>query len=211
MNLKKWLAAGIVVVTVLFLLPGITDELWLSVLLCGVIVVFFIAMLVKRMFDWEGGHKWTYGIAGVMVLYVGLAGFAGWYTYQQSQFQQEILPEIRATIDSDLIKVYSQEPLLHTLRKYHEEDHDRVDSLFMELYGDDIDDQGRFLPETVQGYNSPPYFYLEQAEADRVTIAGTSPFTDGNDPDFQNIDGESGKLQFTATVTKEGVRYERKN
>lgn len=210
MDLKKWLITGIAAVSILFLLPGVTGELWLSVLLGGIAVVIFFGMLLQTLFNKEGKNAYSLTLAVIMVLYLAFAGFSGWTSYQHSNFQHDILTDIRHTIDEDIIRVHTREPLLHTLRNFNEQDA-ALNSLFQDLYGDKIDNSGRFLFPYDDMNDEPPFLFVDELETDKISLVGLSTYTKGTDDGFENFDGSAGNIQFRATLTDGGIQYDREN
>jgi hypothetical protein len=157
-------------------------------------------------------------IAGLAVVLLIAGSSLQLYKQQQiSQLQRENLRVIRTSIGEGIIvadKIYG--PLLPILSAYHAQRNGvrkSISKVFRQRYAQDLSD-GTF--------NQYPRYPDNPMVMDAVTIV-TFPHDTlvqlqcidsiavGRDLRFRNANGQTGKLEFSATLTPEGISYERRN
>lgn len=149
-------------------------------------------------------------IIGLLVLSQSLAAYA---VYDQSQFMQDNLAKTRSSIDEGVSKLYTQKFLLDTLEFYYGQT-DQLDasiaSSFREVMGDQLQTDGTILFSD-QYVNRDITFRYEIPTPDKVIIRASAKIGKGQNPEFVNVSSKTGKYQAVATVTPNGIDYEREN
>jgi hypothetical protein len=149
----------------------------------------------------------------IIVLLVLSQLLAAYAIYDMSRFQQDNLAKTRTSIDEGVSKVYTQKLLLDTLEFYYNQT-DKPDasiaSSFREVMGDQLQPDGTILFFD-QYVNRDITFRYEIPNSDKVIIRASAKIGKGQDPGFVNVNSETGKYQAVATVTPDGIEYEREN
>ncbi len=206
-----WIVGGTLLTTIAFFIPEQSGSLWPSVISSSIvallyIIVFSIVWLPKI----ESKTK-RIAIAVTFGVLVVFSAASATISYEGSVRQLDLMPEIRTTIETGVAEAFIKDPLLETLRMYHSDDTNQnmgevfitkydslitKDSLF--TYGHRDDDQTLFL-------------YVDEASSDRVVLIGESSYVDGNNAEFTNFSGTTGRYQVRGILTSKGVDYERQN
>lgn len=214
-----WQAAGILFVALAFFIPEQSGSLWPSVISSGIAGLIYLALFF---WFWIGKVKasgkrkaigWT--LAVIVIFSIGSAGIS----YETTQRQTKLLPEIRTTIETALAEVHVKEALLTTLRDYKSNKSNVADPRFDEHFRNNYDSlltgEGEFLYEgsnrTGEEDDKNLKIYLAHSDADSVVLIAESFYMDGDNPAFRNYSGAEGRFQARGILTKEGVRYERAN
>jgi hypothetical protein len=220
MKNKYWWILGVATITaVAFLIPDRTGEIWMSVVSAMAVVgVFYLGLVV---YIFKKGESTADKIVGISVisLLAALIIFNGIIQYKGAILQHKTLTEIRTVIDKGIILAYTQEPLLKTLRTYHNQTDNQdlsLQEIFKERYGNNIQRDSepiRFIPDEQKDNReeSPFIYYKENEESDTVMLIGQSLIVNGSNSTFSNYNGQKGFLQYKTTLTKDGVDYVREN
>ncbi|MCC5912925.1 MAG: hypothetical protein JJU46_01000 [Balneolaceae bacterium] len=213
------LAGGIGGMLTAFSLSYLFQDLWIGFFSAFVVALIYLYLLDKRMVQ-------TMELPGAKVVIRSLVGclvvaqlFMALIMYAKADRQKKLLSDIRQTIDSGVIQSDMKNALLVTFRHYHlETDRDgevTMASIFEELNSDRIGEDGRFITKSLAQMDAaedPPILYIyDVAGADTVRLTAIAAISNGADPDFANLNGETGKLQVRATLTSGGIDYEREN
>lgn len=213
-----WSGIGLVCIAAPFIAMYDPHELWGPVIAGSIGAAAYLIVLVLRSLNDLPSLFEKSAVVFFTLLFV--AGY-GAYTMtfrEMTAFQRTILPVIRTYIGSGIIvadKIH--ESMLPVLRTFHHQPDDRpkrsLVAIFHEQYGPSITD-GTF--------NKYPPRADVTTETDALTIVSFSGDTAvhyicidtvarGFNSNFLNASGHTGKLQFAATLTRNGVRYERVN
>jgi hypothetical protein len=204
-----WILGGALLVSAAFFIPEGAGQVWQSLLLSGIAVLFFLITYVFFQPKNSAPNKNIAGVAtGILLVLVGIHG---WLGYQESIKQSENLVEIRKVIESGIAKNHINEMLLTTLRSYYssEKDDANLGALF-KFHHDSLmnDTEIKFYPSDEE---RSPKIELVKATADSVVIVAYSSFVSGRSTAFKNYDGQNGYLQTKGILTTEGIEYEREN
>ncbi len=214
-----WIIGGIILTVVAFLIPDSRGYLWPSLFSAMAVVgIFFISLILYTIRNSQSTFDRFFSI-GILILISALIVFTGIHQYRVSQWHHDNLMEIRKTIDRGILTVYMNQPLLNTLRIYHDNSADAdpaIKEAFEAEYGNliqKVEGRSRYIPENQKDNinDSPFIFYKRAATADSVILVGQSLHTEGKDSTFSNFNGLQGKMQYRAVLTKNGVDYEREN
>lgn len=148
-------------------------------------------------------------IAALVVVQV----YASYMSYDQSQFTKNNLTETRSTIDEGASKFHTQQVLLDTFLHYYsraDEPDASIASSFKEVMGDRLNADGT-LDFTPPQLNEDVVFKYEIVSPDEVVITASAKIGKGENPQFVNVSTETGKYQAVATLTPNGIGYEREN
>ena len=183
---------------------------YLTAVITGVLYLIFLDRTLVQSLE-KPNQKLTLRI--IIVLLVLSQSFAAYAIYDMSQFQQDNLAKTRSSIDEGVSKVYTQKLLLDTLEFYHNQTAKpdaSIASSFREVMGDQLQPDGTIL-FTDQYVNRDITFRYEIPTSDKVIIRAIAKIGKGQDPGFVNVNSETGKYQAVATVTPDGIKYEREN
>jgi len=183
---------------------------YLTAVITGVIYLIILDRTLIQSLE-KPNQKLTLRI--IIVLLVLSQSFAAYAIYDMSRFQQNNLAKTRSSIDEGVSKVYTQKLLLDTLEFYYNQP-DKPDasiaSSFREVMGNQLQPDGTIL-FTDQYVNRDITFRYEIPNSDKVIIRASAKIGKGQDPEFVNVNSETGKYQAVATVTPDGIEYEREN
>lgn len=208
-----WIIGGVAVVTGAFFIPEQSGSMWPSVILSSIAAVIYIVVFS---FVWlkkiESPVK-RKAIGWTMTVLVVFSFISAAISYEGSNRQTELLPEIRTTIETSIAEVYIKESLLKTLRAYHleqESDGITLGSIFKSSYDSLITRDSIFSHSDLED-DATLTIYVSQISSDSVSLIAESEYIDGRDPEFQNFSGNTGQYQSKGILTKKGVHYERTN
>lgn len=214
MRYVTWCSAGALCIGVPFLLAYDPYDLWNSIIAgaCGGVVYIVILFALHARFLPSSAER---GVIGVML--TALAASYIVYTtvqYRTSDYQHKMLLRFRTIVGTEMIVVNTiHGTLLPAFREYHRRqragENAAVTDAFRVLHGtainngrlhphDDIDAGSIVTLVTVAGDSAVRYRVVD-------TVAA------GLQSGFMNATGHSGKLEFHATLTRNGVDYERIN
>src|SRR6056297_1388934 len=183
---------------------------YLTAVITGVLYLIFLDRTLVQSLE-KPNQKLTLRI--IIVWLVLSQSFAAYAIYDMSQFQQDNLAKTRSSINEGVSKVYTQKVLLDTLEFYYNhtaKPDASIASSFREVMGDQLQPDGTIL-FTDQYVNRDITFRYEIPTSDKVIIRAIAKIGKGQDPEFVNVNSETGKYQAVATVTPDGIKYEREN
>lgn len=188
----------------------ITGSIWtgyFAALFVGLIYLFWLDRKVLQNIPSTQQKMTLRVLIGLLVL----AQFITTYmTYDHSQFMESNLVATRSSIDEGISKLKTQEFLLETLQHYYsqpEGTHTTIASSFREVMGDRLQaDETLNLAEPTD-----LHFRYEIRSPDEVVITTSAKIGAGENPEFVNVSSQTGKYQAVATVTPNGIDYEREN
>ena len=208
-----WMAAGVLWVSGAFFIPEQAGSIWPALLWgSAAAVVYLVVLLVYWLPKIESTSKrrglgWTLGIL------LFFSGISAAISYEGTQRQVELLPEIRTTIEKGIAETRIQEPLLKTLRDYHRQEEGArrsIGNLFRAKYDSLINNDSLFTYGPVDP-DGMQHIYVSHLDKDSVVLVAESSYIDGRNAEFENFSGSSGQFQMRGILTKKGVRYEQAN
>lgn len=212
-----WIIGVAVVVAIAFFIPEQKGEIWTSVFSAMSVVSLLFIGLLYYVYK-KGGSTADKSIGvGLIMLLAALSVFNGYNQYRASVFQAETLPKIRKTIERGIVLSHTYQPMLKTLRKYHQSGNGEMslEKRFKERHEEKIrpmNGQLRYIPNPQKDSAESPYlYYVKTATPDTVVLVGQSMQVPGKNTAFTNYNGQTGLLQYRATLTKGGVDYVREN
>jgi hypothetical protein len=211
------LAGGIGAMLAAFGVSYLFQDLWIGFFSAFAIALIYLFLFDKNMvrnLELPGAKT---AIRVLVCSLVAVQLFTAIIMYAKAERQKTLLSDIRQTIDSSVMQSDMKNALLVTFRHYHIEanrQEETLGALFTRLHSDRISGDGRFITESLAQLDdaeNPPILYLYEAVADTVSITAVAAISNGSDSEFSNLNGETGKLQMRATLTRGGIDYEREN
>ncbi|WP_428235248.1 hypothetical protein [Gracilimonas sp.] len=216
----KLLIGAVVLGAIGFFIPLYFGKAWMALFIALLIGIIFLGRMVslsKNTFESQNAFRVVYGLVVLVVLFNAIA-FA--HDYGRRDFQKNILLEIRKIIDTGVSKADVQEKLIYILGQYHQNDWESVVETFRELMPEKLGEEGVYVSDfdlrnTKMGTNLEPdeseginHFYEIDEEADEIKVLVVGEISLGEDPEYENYDGQKGKYEMMFTLNEEGVRYE---
>lgn len=208
-----YIIAGIIGVAACAGISFITGDIWtgfLTAIFGGVLYLIIVDRKLVQTLE-KPSQKITIRI--LIAALVLVQSFAAYMVYDRSQFMENNLAETRSSIDEGTSKVQTQQALLDTFKHYYSQT-DQVNasiaSSFREVMGDQLEADGtvNFSGSNVR---RDIVFRYEIVSPDEVVITASARIGKGENPEFVNVSDETGKYQAIATLTPNGIDYEREN
>lgn len=149
----------------------------------------------------------------LIVALVLAQSLAAYMVYDRSQFMKENLAETRSSLDEGTSKLHAQQALLDTFKYYYSQSSQAdatIASSFKEVMGDRLQADGT-IRLIDPDFNQDIVFRYEILSPDEVMITASAKIGGGENPEFINVSNQTGKYQAIATVTPNGIDYEREN
>jgi hypothetical protein len=138
--------------------------------------------------------------------------------YEKSSFQEETLINIRKIIDTGILSTEYRPAMAEALHHFHQTDSESIEESVRAVFGERLNEDGTLRPtDNFDPGNQELYYddytviYEFGEDEQSFRIYGIGKVSRGEDADFLNKDGSTGKLQFMAELSREGVRHERQN
>ncbi|MDZ7718236.1 MAG: hypothetical protein U5K72_05380 [Balneolaceae bacterium] len=208
-----YIIAGILGVAASAGVSFVTGNIWSGFLTAILIGVLYLIIMDRKLIQPLENSSQKVALRVLIVLLVLAQSFAAYVVYDRSQFTESNLVKIRATIDEGISKVRTQEVLLETLKHYTSQPEDAsttIASSFREVMGDKLNDDGS-IDLSEPGVQTDIYFEYEIVSPDEVAITASAKIGQGQNPEFVNVNSQTGKYQAVATLTPNGISYEREN
>ncbi|MBI2428912.1 MAG: hypothetical protein HYV29_08980 [Ignavibacteriales bacterium] len=212
MKYLLWFFAGCVCIGIPFFIGYDQHDMWNSVfggMIGGTIFLVLLYFFVVRK---ELTAKWKIIIAGLFTFHI--LAFAAFTvtSYRMSMLQRGNLYEVRSySIAMGMVGggIYARG--WNMLHLYYEQPAGKEKSfvdVFKTYYGEKIRN-GIFFesPNALEG----TYVTFHGDSVVQLVDASGDAFAQGIRSDFANINGLTGKIQYTTTMSKHGVTYERNN
>lgn len=208
-----YIIAGILGVAVCGGISFITGNIWAGFFAAMFISLFYLIWLDRKVLQTIESTPQKTAIRALIILLVSVQFIAAYMTYNRSEFSESNLVKTRTSIDEGISKIRTQEVLLETLKHYTsqpEETNATIASSFREVMGDKLNDDGS-IDMSEPGVQTDIYFEYEIISPDEVAITASAKIGQGQNPDFVNVSSQTGKYQAVATLTPNGISYEREN
>lgn len=208
-----YITAGVLGVAATAGISFATGNIWtgfVTALIFGIIYLIILDRTLIQSLE-KSGHKITLRVLISALIFV--QSYALYTIYDRSQFMEQNLAETRSSIDEGVSKIYTQQALLDTFIHYYSREGQTETSLassFREVMGDRLQADGT-VDFSESGLNTDITFKYEILSPDEVTITASARIGKGEDPDFANVSFQTGKYQAVATLTPNGIDYERQN
>jgi hypothetical protein len=220
----KLLVGGIGVAVLGFFISLYFQKIWLGLFIALLVGVIFLGRLVslsKKEFDSRNSYLIMYGIVALIILFNAIA-FA--HDYGIRNFQPELLLDIRKTIDRGIAKAEIEAEMIYVLGQYHQQERESVVETYRDLNPERLGEDGIFISDFDQEVarkqeldkeftddDNTNYYYEIDEEADELKVIVVTEVSLGEDPEFENYDGQTGQFEMMFTLSEEGVDYEVRN
>lgn len=220
-NTKRILIALPVIGAIGYLVPLYFGNIWLGLGILLLTATVFIAFLLgdsRQYFESKSAYRFVTGIVLVLVVFHAIRFSVD---YGKRDFQKNLLLEIRKTIEEGIATNEVQGDMFYALRNYHSGEYDSIVSSAKDVFKDRIEADGVFLSKFDLRENSDPNYVIDEDADDEadlfyefdeatdemkvIVVANIPP---GENLDFQNYNGNTGRFEMEFTLTKEGVSYE---
>ena len=205
-----WLLGGILLVTVAYLLPGQSPELWPSLNAAGIAALAYllalVAYIVRKPFSTR-----TRVTVWASVILAG-ASIGSWWTGMDytSHWQKETLLKIRGVIGRGVLQASIPDTLLYTLRSYYQQPPNNRLSLGRVFKGRyPTIAEGRQFPQP--DFDKDRLLFATTISDSMIVLVGEDRIAAGRDTSFKNHDGQTGRIQTRGTLTVKGLTYESEN
>jgi len=218
MKLFVWIGIGSLCVGIPFIALYDPHNLWGSVIAGSIGGAGYLIMLVVRFLQDIPSRTEKSTVVFFTLLFIAGYGAYSATFHQMTTYQRTILPLIRTYLGSGVIisdKIH--ESMLPVLRAYHHQADDRrkksLVAIFQERYGPSIADGSfnKYPQHSVVTSGNDPLTFVSFSGDTAIHYTCIDTVARGSNGDFVNASGHTGKLQFAATLTRNGVRYERVN
>ena len=206
-----WIAAGVVAVSLAFLLAPRSTELWPAVNLAGVIAGVYLVALLGYALRKPLSARLRNLVAIVALVVITCTAFTWLRTEVQARWQAEQLMKIRAIIGRGIMYYEMPKPLLKTLEAYHQQGARNKESL-ADLFR-------KLQPGAAVGSNIHKASWegdsmkviVEALDPDRVILVSQETYVKGRDPRFRNYDGKTGMVQEKFVLTEKRITHVSEN
>lgn len=208
-----YITAGVLAVASCTGISFFTGNIWSGFFAALAIGLIYLIWLDRKVLQTIESTTQKTAIRVLIILLVSAQFFAAYMTYNRSQFSESNLIQTRASIDEGISKIRTQEVLLETLEHFYSQPEDAnatIASSFHEVMGDRLNDDGS-IDMSEPGVQTDIYFEYEIVSPDEVAITASARIGQGQNPDFVNVSSQTGKYQAVATLTPNGISYEREN
>lgn len=206
-----YIIAGVLGVAATAGISFATGDIWGGFLTAIFVSVLYLIILDRKAVQTleKPGQKITFRI--LIIALVLAQSFATYMIYDRSQFMEDNLSETRSSIDEGASKLHTQQALLDTFKHYYSQpDNATIASAFREVMGDRLQADGT-INLIDPNFNQDIIFRYEIITPDEVMITASAKIGEGENPEFLNVSNQTGKYQAIATVTPNGIDYEREN
>ena len=216
MKFYLWFLIGCACVGIPYFALYQSYDLWPSVIggIAGGVLFFILlfVLVIKKYFS----MKEQIFIGSVHSILVVAFLWFSMIMYQTTSFQRTNLNQIRSKIGVNIIiddEIYRRAtPLLRVYYdQFVQQNRKSLVEVFKLLYGHKIQN-GVFYPNTdIPNFHSPTWTFVQYSGDSLIKLISIDSIGKGRVSDFVGYTGQQGKIQITAEITKEGVRYEQNN
>jgi len=212
MRYLLWFFVGCACIGIPFFAYVDQHDMWNSVIggmIGGTVFLILLFFFVARK---EFPSKWKVAIAGLFIFHI--LAFAAFTVsgYRTSALQRENLFEVGAySVNMGMVEGAIYARGWNILHLYYNQPVGKKKSfveVFKTFYNGKIRDRVLFeSPDAFEG----THVIFQGDSVVRLIDASSAAFANGIRSDFTNINGLTGKIQYTTTMSKHGVSYERNN
>ena len=209
-----YIIAGILGVALSAGISIVTGNIWAGFLIAILVGIIYLAVMDRKLIQTleKSGQKTTMRI--LIIALILAQCYTSYMVYDQAQFMQENLAETRSSIDEGSSKIHAQKVLLDTFKHYYSQAANRSDntlaSSFREVMGNQLQPDGT-LNFSEPAIGRAIVFKYDIVSPDEVVITASAKIGKGENTEFVNVSNETGKYQAVATLTPNGISYEREN
>ncbi|NBC66484.1 MAG: hypothetical protein GVY07_12635 [Bacteroidetes bacterium] len=208
-----YIIAGILGVAASAGLSIVTGNIWAGFLTAIAVGIVYLIIMDRKLIQTlkKSGQKTTMRI--LIIALILAQCYTSYMVYDQAQFMQENLAETRSSIDEGSSKIHAQKVLLDTFKHYYSQAYqsdNTIASSFREVMGNQLQTDGT-LNFSEPAIGRAIVFKYDIVSPDEVVITASAKIGQGENIEFENVSNETGKYQAVATLTPNGISYEREN
>ena len=207
-----WTVGGVIAIAVPFFICLKPLDLWPSVNAGGLTAAFYVLALI--IYATRGPVKRKTRVLVLALFGVVVSSLAYSWKLQESQsnWQREMLVEIRGVLGRGISSAVLGDTLLNTLQQFYSQSPQGRHSLgqvFKLRYPDAAVGMDLYKPQWPG--DTLTHAYVGALTDDRVVLIGRDRVAKGRDPSFRNFEGAVGKIQERYTLTEKGLIRESDN
>jgi hypothetical protein len=206
-----WIVAGVILVSLVFLLAPSSMELWPSLNAAGIAgAVYLIVMLTYALRKpLETKIRVWIGTATIVVLALGAFTWA--QMQSDTEWQAEMIVRIRGVIGRGIMLYDMREPTIKILDEFYQQRGSKKESL--------ADIFRKENPGVAVGANihKPEWesdksqVIVTKLEPATIELLSQETYVKGRDPQFKNHNGQVGMIQEKFILTEKGITYVSEN
>jgi hypothetical protein len=206
-----WIAAGVVVVSLAFLLAPRSTELWPALDAAGVAVAVYLIALLAYVLRKPLSTWLRILVGGIALVVLGCTAFTWLSMEDQTLRQGEQVMRFRKL--AGRVRMYYEvpQPLLKTLEAYYQKGGAKNESLadmFRKLHPGVAVGSSIHKP---MWEGDPLRVMVEALDPDRIVLVSEETYVVGRDPNFRNYDGKTGIVQEKFILTEKGITHVSEN
>lgn len=206
-----WIVAGVVVVSLAFLLTPQSTELWPSINAAGIAAGLYGIALLTFVLRKPLGTKLRLWISIAALASMGLMAFTWVRAQEQTHWQAETLMPIRGIIGRGVMRYDMSTALLKTLDEFYKQGPTKKETLaaiFSRLQN------GAMAGSDIHKSSWPGdslKVIVKTLEPGRIELVSQETYVKGRDPQFMNHNGQIGMIQETFILTEKGISHVSEN
>jgi hypothetical protein len=207
-----WIVAGVILVSLAFLLAPRSTELWLALNVAGIVAAVYLITLLFFVLKKPLSTKLRATVGIVAAVVMGCSAFTWTRMEDRTHWQAAKVMEIRARMGRGIMSRETPAPLVKTLAAYHQQGPKKKKTLgavFREFYGGAGVGSNIYKPK----WEGDPLtiIIVETLDSDRIVLVSQETYVKGRDPDFRNLDGRIGMVQEKFILTEKGITHVSEN
>lgn len=214
MKLKEFGVIGVGAIG--FFALAFTGFEWVALGFLLICAIIFVALLVgkSKAYTLSIGTYRVITLAALLLIVGHALRFA--VDYDRRNSQKEILLEIRSTIERGVAKSDIMKKGFYIYRSVEMGEHESIIDASKAIIGDRLLKNNVYLSDFDKSQIEWPtsndddadFFYSINEEEDLLTFIVVANIPPGANPEYENRNGNKGKMEMEFVVSKEGVTYE---
>lgn len=206
-----WIVAGVVLVSLVFLLASQATDLWRGVNAGGVAAIIYLIALLLYVLRKPIALRAQLLVGAISLLVIGATVFTSIRMEDQTRWQAAKLMRIRAVIGRGISVVEMSRPLMSVLDAYHRQGPNKKLTLadeFRRMYEGVSVGLNIYKP---QWERDGMTIVVASLEPGRIVLVAQDSYVKGRDRGFMNRDGKSGMVQEKFILTHKGLEHVSEN
>lgn len=211
-NDRKFITAGVLGVVIAGLIGVITGSVWSAFFIAILVAAIWLFFLDRNYISKLEPSKTKTSVRVLLILLIASQAYIGVIGVMKSAQQSENLVVVRTVFDEGTIQPGVEIPMVKSFRHFHTTPSDEltIEESFREVAGDWLGSDNRYVYEEGNWKDNFESVY-EVVSPNEIRITTAAKIGMGEDPEFQNFNGDTGKYQSIATLTEGGISYVREN
>ncbi|MEK6756841.1 MAG: hypothetical protein AABZ02_11880 [Bacteroidota bacterium] len=206
-----WIVAGVIVVSLAFLLTPRSTEVWPALNTAGIFAgAYLIALLIYAL--WKPISRRLRVAGGIVAIVVLACSAFTWVRMEdQTRWQVDQVMRVRTLIGRGVMCYEMPIPLLKTLEAYHQQGVEKKETLadvFRRLQNGATVGSNIHKPSWE---GDPMTVTVEALDLNRIVLISQETYVKGREPNFKNYDGKAGMVQEKFILTKKGISHVSEN